>query len=783
MIAEVLVDIKSKNVDKTFDYIIPQKFKDIIEVGTRVIVPFGKRQIMGFCLQIKEKSDFSKTLKEIDRVIDMESYLTEELIVLAKQIKEETSSLLIKILETMLPAALKVVYKPKVKLINRENLDDKLLSYFEYSDEILLETIDNSLYSLVHNEIKKSNIKQIYDIKSRNKDLRIKYIKLTKKPIEKITEKQLQVINYLKTRKDFTEKLIETRKDLSLTASVISTLEKKGYINSFYKDIYRQVTNLFEVKNKDITLNEEQTIAYNRIIDSLETEKTFLLHGVTGSGKTEIYLKTIEETRKLKKSVIFLVPEISLTPMMMARFKAKFGNDVAVLHSGLSTLEKYDEWRRIARNEANIIVGARSACFAPVNNLGLVIIDESHESTYKQDNQPNYYAVDVLKRRIKHFKAVMVLGSATPNIDSYARQARGYYELLTLKNRALNAKMPKLEVVDMKKEFISGNSSSFSTVLQNQIKDRLDKKEQVILLINRRGHSNFIICRNCGYVFTCEKCDISLTYHEYTHSLKCHYCGHEEKIPNKCKKCGSEELRYMGSGTQKIEQELSLLFPDAKIVRMDNDTTRRKNAHEKLLHEFEESGDILLGTQMIAKGLDFPKVTLVGILQADNNLYSPDFRSCEKTFQLIMQVSGRAGRRDTEGKVFIQAFNPDHYAIKYAYNNDYLGFYEHEMRIRRLAKYSPYYFLIQITVFGSNMRDVFYNGIEIVKFMKRKLNNQAIILGPAVPIVKRINNRYICEIMIKYRELGNLNEILHQILDNYQIDDNYVSIDRYVNIG
>ncbi|XFA99697.1 primosomal protein N' [Candidatus Izemoplasma sp. B36] len=783
MIAKVLVDIKSKNVDKTFDYKIPQKFIDIIEVGTRVIVPFGKRQIMGFCLEIKEKSDYSKTLKEIDRVIDMESYLTEELIDLAKQIKEETSSLLIKILETMLPAALKVVYKPKVKLINRNNLNKELLPYFEYSDEILLESIENNLYSLVHNEIKKSNIKQIYDIKSRNKDLRIKYIKLTKKPIEKITEKQAKVINYLKSKKDYTEKSIKTRKELSITASVINTLEKKGYINSFYKNIYRQVTNLFEVKNKEITLNEEQKIAFNRIVESLGTEKIFLLHGVTGSGKTEIYLKAIEETRNRKKSVIFLVPEISLTPMMMARFKAKFGNDVAVLHSGLSTLEKYDEWRRIARNEANIIVGARSACFAPVKDLGLVIIDESHEATYKQDNQPNYYAVDVLKRRIKHFKAVLVLGSATPNIDSYARQARGYYELLTLENRALNAKMPKLEVVDMKKEFISGNSSSFSTALQNQIKDRLNKKEQVILLINRRGHSNFIICRNCGYVFTCEKCDISLTYHEYTHSLKCHYCGHEEKIPNKCKKCGSEELRYMGSGTQKIEQELSALFPDAKVIRMDNDTTRRKNAHEKLLHEFEESGDILLGTQMIAKGLDFPKVTLVGILQADNNLYNPDFRSCEKTFQLIMQVSGRAGRRDTEGKVIIQAFNPEHYAIKYAYNNDYLGFYEHEMRIRRLAKYSPYYFLIQLTVFGSNMRDVFYNGIEIVKFMKRKLNNQAIILGPAVPIVKRINNRYICEIMIKYRELGNLNEILHHVLDNYQIDDNYVSIDRYVNIG
>ena len=291
---------------------------------------------------------------------------------------------------------------------------------------------------------------------------------MTSKPIEKVTDKQMKVVNYLKTKPNYTEKSIKTRSDLGLTASVINTLEKNGYLNTFYKNIYREVNNLYHVENKDITLNEEQKIAYNRIAESLGTEKVFLLYGVTGSGKTEIYLKAIEQTRKLNKSVIFLVPEISLTPMMMARFKAKFGDDVAVLHSGLSTLEKYDEWRRIARNEANIIVGARSACFAPVKDLGLVIVDESHESTYKKDNQPNYYAIDVLKRRIKYYKSVLVLGSATPNIDSYARQARGYYELLTLKKRALNAKMPKLEVVDMKKEFTSGNSTSFSNKLQNR---------------------------------------------------------------------------------------------------------------------------------------------------------------------------------------------------------------------------------------------------------------------------------------------------------------------------
>ncbi len=481
--------------------------------------------------------------------------------------------------------------------------------------------------------------------------------------------------------------------------------------------------------------------------------------------------------------MIFLVPEISLTPMMMSRFKAEFQEEVAMLHSGLSVLEKYDEWRRIAHGEAKIVIGARSACFAPVKNLGLIVIDECHESSYKQENAPNYYAVDVLQKRSHHNQAVLILGSATPNIESYARQVKGYYQLLSLNNRALNAKLPEVEVVDMKQEFISGNNDSFSVVLQKEIKDRLDRKEQVILLLNRRGYSNFIICRNCGHVIMCPNCDISLTYHEYSHSLKCHYCGHDEGLPKTCPKCGSEELRYMGSGTQKVESELHQLFPTAKIIRMDNDTTRTKNSHEKLLHEFEKNGDILLGTQMIAKGLDFPRVTLVGIIQADNNLYLSDFRASEKTFQLIMQVSGRAGRRDALGKVIIQAYNPEHYAIKYACASDYLGFYHHEMNIRRLAKYSPFYYMIELQVFGPNIRDVFYNGIEVVKYLKRELGNEVIVLGPAIPVVRRINNRYHCEIMVKYKESNKLNQVMSEIMENYQLSDNFIAIDRFPDVG
>ncbi len=783
MIAKVLVDIKSKNVDKTYDYIIPPEFEKIIEIGARVIVPFGTRKIMGFCLEISKTSDYAKELKELITVIDVESYLSEDLIDLARQLRAEMSTLLITILETMLPAALKVVYKPKLKVVDKEKLSENISSLFAYTDQLLLESIPKELYDELQKDIKNNSIKQIYDIEKRNQSLTKKYAELVEREYDRLSEKQTLLIEYLKKKPEHRENIKTITVELGITVSVINTLEKHGYLKVYQKEVYRKVEPIKAVQDKEIVLNQEQTEAYNKVMAKLDENQIFLLHGVTGSGKTEIYIKVIEQVIKNKKTVIFLVPEISLTPMMMARFKAKFGSDVAMLHSGLSVLEKYDEWRRISKGEAKIVIGARSACFAPVKNLGLVVVDECHESTYKQDVNPKYYAVDVLKIRAKVFGCPVILGSATPNIESYARYSRGYYELLELKNRALDSKMPNIEVIDMKEEFKKGNNSSFSEKLIAEIGNRLNKKEQVILLLNRRGHSNFVICRNCGYVFTCENCDISLTYHEYSHNLKCHYCNHEEPVPKECKRCHSTDLRFMGTGTQKVEYELKELFPEANIIRMDNDTTRKKNAHEKLLNQFGKNGDILIGTQMIAKGLDFPRVTLVGIIQADNNLYVPDFRAPEKTFQLIMQVSGRSGRRNIPGNVIIQAFNPDHYAIRFACDNDYHGFYEHEMRIRKIAKYAPFYFLTELTIIGKNMRDIFYMGMEIVKYMKRNLSKNAIVLGPAVPIVNRINNRYRCNIIIKYREEPDIDKVLYEVGNNYGDEDSFVSIDRFPNVG
>ncbi len=783
MIAQILVDVKAKNVNKTYDYLVPENLIDFIEIGARVVVPFGSRQIMGFVLGLTDKSEYDQQLKTITKILDLESFLTIELIDIALDLSKKTNTLLIRVLETILPSALKVIYKPKIKVINYLGLPETLKQLFAYQKQIHLENIPLELYSSINSEIKKNSLSQIYEIKEKQSNLTKNYVKLTNKTLEKITDKQKSVIDYLKLQKNEEELMPILLKTLKITSSVVSTLEKHGYVEIYEKEVYRKVETLYETPDKEITLNDKQVLIYERIVASLNQEKTFLLHGVTGSGKTEIYLKTIEKAIENNKNVLLLVPEISLTPMMISRFKSRFGDLVAAIHSGLSSGEKYDEWRRIIKKEARIVIGARSACFAPLENIGIIIIDECHESSYKQNSGLIYYANDVLKQRSRVHHCPLVLGSATPNIDSYARAKKGLYELLELNERALNAKMPKIEVVNMLEEFKSGNDETFSRKLSEEIKNRLERKEQVILLINRRGFSNFVICRECGFVFKCPNCDISLTYHEYSHSLKCHYCNHEEKIPTVCNRCGSKELSYMGSGTQKIEKYLHEKFPEAKVLRMDNDTTRKKNAHEILLDKFAKEGDILIGTQMIAKGLDFPRVTLVGIIQADANLYVPDFRAPEKAFQLIMQVSGRSGRRNIEGQVIIQAMNPEHYAIKYACDNDYLGFYQEEMKIRRYARYSPFYYLIDILISGKNIRDVFYTGIEISKEIKRQTENSLIVLGPAMDQAIKINNRYLASVLIKYRDKENLNEMINQIIDKYQGEEIFINVDNYPSFG
>jgi primosomal protein N' (replication factor Y) len=782
MFAKVLVDVKSKHVDKMYDYNVPKRYEPLIQIGARVVVPFGHRKVMGYCLAFSEQTSYEKDVKDIERVIDLESYLTQELIDLAYYLRKQTGYLLISVLETILPSALKVMYKPKIKCIDKINLNQQLSSYFIRHDEVYLDDIDDALYSVVSEEIKAKKIKQIYEIKKRNKSVTKQFVELLIDNSDGLTTKQKMVFDYLiqrKDRKDLKQIIIHC---LKITSSVIKIMEKYQYIRVYQKEVFRKVQPIYPMDFKTVTLNEEQMAVYQEMRNYMNESKTILLHGVTGSGKTEIYMKAIEDVVEAGKTVVLLVPEISLTPMMIQRFKSRFQHLVASLHSGLSSMEKYDEWRRIIKGEARIVIGARSACFAPLDHIGLFVIDESHESSYKQTENLPYYAVDVLKERSKTHQAPLILGSATPNIESYARASRGHYQLMELKHRALNARMPSMKIVDMLKEFKEGRTDDISLELKEAIDKRLKNHQQVILLINRRGYSHFVMCRECGHVYKCQNCDISLTYHEHAHQLKCHYCNYTESVPNHCEKCGSTNLEFMGSGTQKIETTLQQMFPESNVYRMDTDTTSRKHAHEKLLHDFQEKGDILIGTQMIAKGLDFPRVTLVGILQADGNLFIPDFRAPEKTFQLMMQVSGRSGRRDTLGEVIIQAYNPEHYAIKFAYENDYKGFYEHEMRLRRIARYEPFYFLLELSITGQSMKHIMVFGVQMVQDIRRSLSKESIVLGPSSD-VRKIKNKYTSTIMIKYKNEPGMDEMIMRLIERYSEKDLLIKVDHFPGVG
>ncbi|MDG4523766.1 primosomal protein N', partial [Streptococcus suis] len=524
-----------------------------------------------------------------------------------------------------------------------------------------------------------------------------------------------------------------------------------------------------------LDLNPEQAIAVREIVASIGQEsQTFLLQGVTGSGKTEVYLQVIDRVLKMGKTAIMLVPEISLTPQMTNRFISRFGQQVAILHSGLSDGEKYDEWRKIEAGNAQVVVGARSAIFAPLTNLGVIIIDEEHEATYKQDSNPRYHARDVAKLRADYNRATLVLGSATPSLETRARASRGVYGRLTLNQRANPlARIPEVEVVDFRDYIGQQEASNFTPVLIDKIREKLARKEQVVLMLNRRGYSSFVMCRDCGSVDQCPNCDISLTLHMDTKTMNCHYCGFQKGIPQTCPNCQSRSIRYYGTGTQKAYDELQELLPEARILRMDVDTTKKKGAHEDLLERFGRGeADILLGTQMIAKGLDFPNVTLVGVLNADTALNLPDFRSSERTFQLLTQVAGRAGRADKEGEVLIQTYNPNHYAIAFAKEQNYEGFYRYEMGIRKNLGYPPYYFTVGLTFSHKSEEFVVKKAYETVAFLRQHLTDAIQILGPTPKPIARTHNLYHYQIILKYRHEDRLEEVLNQILDWTQEREN-----------
>ena len=702
MVCDVIVELAHVFIDKTFTYKVPDSFT-YLKVGMRVRVPFGKQELEGFVLKIyfSEMED----LKDIISVVDTYPVLNDELIELGRYVKDTTLCSLMCAYQSMLPLALKAK--------NKVNLNKKYDKYIRLNLDI-----DISGF--------------------------------------KFNEKQSKIIELLKKDEIIKKEYLDI-----ISSSSVKTLIGKNILLLEEREVYR-----LKYENKENTsfnLNDEQGNVYEKIISNLGVSKTFLLYGITGSGKTNVYMKVIEKVINEGKTAIVLVPEISLTPQIISRFTSNF-KSIAVLHSGLSDGEKYDEWRKIREGKVNIVVGARSAIFAPFDNVGVIIIDEEHSTTYKQDNNPRYNAIDIAKWRSKYNNCPLILGSATPLIDDFARAKKGVYELLTL-NKRYNNMLPDIKIVDMNKEFKKSNGYLSNTLIK-EIQNKISNDEQIILFLNRRGYSSTVTCKSCGYTEKCPNCDISLTYHKTSNMLRCHYCGYAKKKDVKCPNC-HEDFKEFGIGTEKLEEEINKQIEGAKVIRMDVDTTTKRGAHERIITDFGEGkANILLGTQMISKGLDFPNVTLVGVVNADISLNFPDFRASEETFELLNQVSGRSGRGDKKGLVFIQTFNPDHYAIKYSVNNDYLGFYEEEMKIRRKFSYPPYYYICLIKVSSLSYDDASSYAVRIGKYLRENIN-KAIILGPSVCNIFKLNNRYRFQIIIKYKDINDVKDAIQSISEHY----------------
>ena len=689
---------------------IDKVFDYNVDSNLQNLIKLGIRVKVPFAHQTLEgfvveiKESSNIELKSIIDVIDTDVVLNSELLKLGKIMQEKTLSTLISCYQVMLPKALKAKNG----------------------------TIINKKYDIFY---KLGNI----DIK--------------------LTDKQKEVIEL------FNNKELVSRKEIINIYSNIKSLIDKKVLIEVKKEHYRLDYKDSILKKYSLTLEQQNVVD----IVNNSNDLVYLLHGVTGSGKTEVYMELIDKVLKENKTAIVLVPEISLTPQMVKRFSERFGNNIAALHSALSEGEKYDEWRRINKGEVKIVIGARSALFAPLNNLGLIVIDEEHSDSYKQDDSnPKYDAIDMAIERSKlNDGCKVVLGSATPTLDSYARAKKNVYHLLTLPNRVNKKPLPKVEVVDMNKE-IKNSIGHFSKLLIDKINDKLEKNEQVILLLNRRGYSTFVSCKNCGYTVKCPKCDITLTYHKTSNNLRCHYCGYATNLVKVCPECHEEALSSIGVGTEKIEEELNKIIPSARILRMDFDTTSKKGMHSKMIKAFaNHEYDILLGTQIVAKGLDFENVTLVGVINADTSLNIPDFHSSETTFALLSQVSGRAGRSDREGSVILQTYNKDHYAIKYAQEHNYIGFYNEELKIRHTLKYPPFYYIVYIRISSKDNNLAFSESLRIKKSLEKHLSN-TIILGPSASNVFKVNNTYRYGIILKYKKEDELINTLNMMIDAYK---------------
>ena len=704
MYIKVLVENRVASNDMLFTYHIDNDLaKDII--GKRVLVPFRTNTVSGFVIDFDSKP-LDYEAKEVIKVVDESRVLNDELLELGKKISEKYLCPLVYSYQAMLPKALKAKSKNDFKI--------KTQSYVKLNDNV-----DAS------------------DIKYK---------------------KQLDIINLLKDNKSVLKSSIESK-------SSLKKLIDNNIVIEYKKEVYRDVSS--EINDKQIKLTDSQDKVSSMVKKDLNKSEIILLYGVTGSGKTEVYIDIVKEVIKSGKTAIILVPEISLTPQITARFKGIFSN-IAILHSSLSDGEKYDEWRRINKGEVNVVIGARSAIFAPLKNLGIIIIDEEHSESYKQENNPRYNTLDIAMIRSKTHNCPVLLGSATPTIESYARAKKGYYKYLELNKRVNDKPLPKVVIVDMKDEIKKGNFI-FSSILRDAINDRLRKKEQVMILLNRRGYSNYLSCKSCGYVFKCPNCDITLTYHKTSGMMRCHYCGYAKPNKDICPSCGEKAIREIGSGTEKIEEKLKEEFLGASIIRMDADTTSKKGAHSKIINDFNDNKyDILVGTQMISKGLNFPNVTLVGVINADSQLNIPNFRSSERTFSLLDQVIGRSGRHEKEGEAIVQTYNPDHYSIVCASKHDFKDFFAKEMIVRRKLNYPPYCFITLIKISSKDFNYGIGEAKKVSLFLKQNLSCTTSILGPSMASVLKINNIYNFQVILKYKKEEKLYKALNEMIKIYE---------------
>ena len=722
MVAEVIINSTAKKLNRIFDYNIPKNLENMIFVGSKVLVPFGRFKNLeeAHVVGIKQSSEFE--IKDIEKV---ENGLTDKQIELANWMAKKYFC--------NISECIKLMQTPGTRTKN------------------------------VNNRIQDKKINVVYlkkDFEDINFDIESKKIK---------SEKQIRVLNFVKDNEGCTIPEIEAFTDSS--RAIVNTLIKNEYIELIEKKVDRNPLDKKNIENtQNLKLTNEQEVAFNKVLKSIKNEKfeEFLLYGVTGSGKTEVYLQLINEVIKKNKSAIVLVPEISLTPQMLDRFISRFGKEkIAVLHSKLSVGERHDEWERIKEEKAKIIIGARSAIFAPIKDLGIIIIDEEHDSSYKSESNPKYDAKEVAKKIAVRDQIPLLLGSATPDLTTfYNAKENKKITLLELTKRANKSKLPEVEIVDLKQELANGNRSMLSNDLYQAIEQNLKDKLQTILFLNRRGYSTFIMCRDCGYTVKCKNCNISMTYHSYENKLKCHYCGYEEELVKTCPECGSNKIRYFGTGTQKLEQEINKQFPQAKTIRMDVDTVTKKNSHEEILNKFKnEDIDILIGTQMVVKGHHFPKVTLVGVVAADSSLNIDDYRATERTFQILTQVSGRAGRENLPGRVIIQSYNPENFSIQDAQKQNYQEFYETEIALRKQLKYPPFCDIIVIGFNSANEEEIKKVSNLAYEILIKKLNDEEFkIFKPMPSPIDKIQNKFRWRIIIKGKINKEVNGILNEVL-------------------